>query len=750
MGVALNKHALWIALISSGVTGVMALAALAQGSGISAVTIDPSGRIQCEIASSDTYYYVLYRRADLEDALQEAPAVMKLGNPGRTLLTDPIGIGPRSGYYRVGKFPVGQPTDLDRDGRSDVEEASDLTGRLSPLNPANPIDFHDGVVRILSREMFRTLSYKGSEILRDTHLEELEFVKFYIIQAGSASPSLYFMNTETHRSHGPFAVATGLAPSDRGNLPNSMRGEIVYHPFLVGPDGRPGIYRFAFQPNDAFPFAVVERAYELLAANMPMLHNNLFYYPMPQAALPRYRMEKQLYDRSRMPVILDTDIHENVSFLPLNPAVGYGRLRVMEDPSERPGQREIVLYQTLPNEMSRVGGVVTTVPQTPLSHVNLRAVQDGVPNAFIAGALQNDEIASLIDRYVRFEVTADGYTLEEVSAEEVEAHFADLRPAEEQFPPRDLSVTTFRPLGEISFDDADAFGVKTTNLATLRTFGFEEGLIPDGFGLPFYFYDEFMKFNGFTVEAMLADEAFRTDTEKREATLVKLRKAIKKGGMPLWMLQTLTGLHEAFPEGTSIRCRSSTNNEDLPGFSGAGLYDSYTHHPHEGHLSKSIKQVFASLWNFRAFEEREFYRIDHLTAAMGVLLHPNFEEEQVNGVGVSFDPLYGTEGNYYLNAQVGEDLVTNPGEGSIPEQVLIGAKDSDKITVVALSNQVENGENLLGDRHLRSLRVILSTIHHRFRILYGMSVSDPFAMEIEFKVTPDGELAVKQARPWVF
>ena len=27
----------------------------------------------------------------------------------------------------------------------------------------------------------------------------------------------------------------------------------------------------------------------------------------------------------------------------------------------------------------------------------------------------------------------------------------------------------------------------------------------------------------------------------------------------------------AFPVGTAVRCRSSTNNEDLPGFSGAGL-----------------------------------------------------------------------------------------------------------------------------------------------------------------------------------
>ena len=85
----------------------------------------------------------------------------------------------------------------------------------------------------------------------------------------------------------------------------------------------------------------------------------------------------------------------------------------------------------------------------------------------------------------------------------------------------------------------------------------------------------------------------------------------------------LADVQTRFPKGASIRCRSSTNNEDLPGFSGAGLYDSFTHRPDEGHLGKSIRQVFASMWNFRAFEEREFYRVDHLQAAMGVVLHEN-------------------------------------------------------------------------------------------------------------------------------
>jgi hypothetical protein len=206
----------------------------------------------------------------------------------------------------------------------------------------------------------------------------------------------------------------------------------------------------------------------------------------------------------------------------------------------------------------------------------------------------------------------------------------------------------------------------------------------------------------------------------------------------------------SFAAGVSIRCRSSTNNEDLPGFSGAGLYESYTQHPDEGHIAKAIKQVYASLWTFRAFDEREFYRIDHLQTAMGVLVHPNYEDERANGVGVTIDPLYGTENTYYLNTQLGEDLVTNPDALSIPEEILLGAAPGSGYNLVRPSNQVAPGEQLLSAAHLEQMRTYLGTIDARFRALYGARPGEPFAMEIEYKVTADGVLAIKQARPWVF
>ena len=165
--------------------------------------------------------------------------------------------------------------------------------------------------------------------------------------------------------------------------------------------------------------------------------------------------------------------------------------------------------------------------------------------------------------------------------------------------------------------------------------------------------------------------------------------------------------------------------------------------------------MFASLWTFRAFTEREFHRIDHLAAAMGVLVHPNYSDELANGVAVSFDPTLGggnlnRDSRYYVNTQVGEDLVTNPEANSIPEELLLYRDIAATYTVLRTSNQVPPGRLLLSDAQLEQLRGHLTAIHDHFKSLYDPGSDEPFAMEIEFKITSDDFLAIKQARPWVF
>ena len=48
------------------------------------------------------------------------------------------------------------------------------------------------------------------------------------------------------------------------------------------------------------------------------------------------------------------------------------------------------------------------------------------------------------------------------------------------------------------------------------------------------------------------------------------------------------------------------------------------------------------------------------------------------------------------------------------------------------------------------LRRYLEVIHEKFKELYCVEAGERFAMEIEFKITSEDILAIKQARPWVF
>ena len=696
------------------------------------------------VESTTADYFVLYVSREVDGTDVDLPVLVKKGEAGTTTLEENIEALPAE-RYSVEKYLIADPADVDGDCIDDITELDDL-GSQNPVNRASEVALTDGAVAIPDRATFETLSYQGSEVSGDTRLTDLEFIKFILVNMDTDRPTVYFMNTETRRVHLHFWDVVQF------DVTEAMFGLIVYHPRVVAPDGSLGVYRFEFGTWDDYPFARVEYAYEVLAASMPLLYNNLAYYPMHARALPLYNTEKSQYDASRVNVLLEEDISPDLPFLSLNQGTGYGFLRVMGR-EERPNPREIVIYESLPNDLSRVAGIITTVPQTPLSHVNLRAVQDGIPNAYVRDAINDDTIDSLIDSHVQFTVTREGYTIRAATKAEVDAHYDASRQATTLTPERDLSVTEITALGEIGFDDWEAFGVKAANVAVLGTLGFTDGTVPDGFAVPFYFYDEFMKANDLysEVSTMLAAPDFQTDYDIQEDMLKNLRDSIKDAVSPLWIIDALTAMHATYPDGQSLRYRSSTNNEDLPGFSGAGLYDSKTQDPDEtleDGIDKSIKGVWASLWNFRAFVERDFHRIDHLATAMGVLVHPNYSDELANGVAVSYYPLGDRDDVYYANTQIGEDLVTNPEALSVPEEILLLSGDSYEVLVY--SNQVEAEQLIMSDAQIEQLRTHLTTIHDRFKVLYDPAADEPFAMEIEFKITVDDVLAIKQARPWVF
>ncbi len=711
-------------------------------------TAVPVADVPIVVASTTDDYFVLHVTLSRwsGSGTYEIPVSVTRGESGSTTLSD--NLPPLAAdKYRVEKYQVAQPADVDGDCVDDLTELDDL-GAYNPTNPAPKMDVEDGAVAIASHEDFEAL--RSTNSLVRLQGQDIDVVKFWIKDLYSDDPSVYFMNTDRHQWHYGFTEAM--------NIPfwNGHQSALAYEPNVVAPDGTLGVYRYYFWSGTELSFERVETLHAVLAAAMPVVreHNNLAYYQVlaVPARIAQYEAEKAKYEASRINVLLREDLMPDVDYTAFNQAEGYGLLRLMENGDE-PRPTDLAIYESLPNDLPRVAGTISTIPQTPLAHVNLRAIQNNVPNAFIRDILKDEDLKALIGKHVYYSVAADGYVLRAATKREVDDHHAAARPAATQTPQRDLTVKKITPLKDVVFDDWDAFGVKAANMAELSKLDLPEGTVPEGFAVPFYFYDEFMKANDLYayVTEMLADSDFQSDYGEQEKELKKLRKKIKKATTPDWIIKALEEMHGTYPDGTSLRYRSSTNNEDLPAFNGAGLYSSKTQdhdETAEDGIDKSIKAVWASLWNYRAFLEREYYRVDHMTTAMGVLVHPNYSDELANGVAVSYDPISRRDGMYYINTQVGEDLVTNPEANSYPEELLL---DSDgKATVLARSNLAKPGQLLMSDAQMLQLRNNLKTIHDRFKTLYNVQDGDDYAIEIEFKITSADKLAIKQARPWVF
>jgi len=714
----------------------------AQNVEIDNYSVNNLGQVQLSIQAEAGKYYVLH--AQHSPTFNWAVSIT-IGVNGTMIISESGAAYPLENYT-ITEHEMGNPDDYDGDGIDDITEFNNMPTD-GPLNFAEAIDFIDGATSIPDAETFMSLATVNN-VGWAPFLDDQLYVKFGILDRDTSEPKVYFINSNTYTIHASFW--NGIDATVNGD---DSSGEIVFNPNDILPSGIIGTYSFNFSFGDAYNFEDTQRTYELLAASMPFLQNNMNHFIGQSSENNHISNYAEDFIDSRIDVVLETDVFAEVNYVPFHEAEGYGFFRHMQDLNETPGSRDIVLYDALPNSLPRVGGIITSVMQTPLSHVNLRAIQDNVPNAYIADPLSNNAISSLLGNYIYYKVESEQFEIREATLAEVNEWYEDLRPTEPQIPIRDLSITDIVPLDDIEFEMSTAFGAKCSNVATMRDFGFPEGTIPDGFGIPFYYYDEFMQFNNFYQEAqvILENPVFHNDINFRVERLKLFREDIKAAPMPQWMLDDLQAMHDGFPEGTAVRVRSSTNNEDLPGFSGAGLYTSKTQYPDEGHISKSIKQVYASMWNFRAYEERDFYRVDHFMAAMGVLCHLSFQNEQSNGVGISIDPIYDTEDTFYLNTQVGESLITNPEANSVPEEILLyeDPNQGGGYLVLRLSNLVNPGELVMDQVYLDQMREYLSIIHDEFAILYDVVGAEGFAMDIEYKVTEEGQLIIKQARPWV-
>jgi len=323
--------------------------------------------------------------------------------------------------------------------------------------------------------------------------------------------------------------------------------------------------------------------------------------------------------------ITNDDIYKAASFQAFNKGRAVGRLRVV--PVGTPYESlqfertDIVLLQESYPDITPVAGIIATQFSTPLSHVNLRAGAWRIPNAGDKKA--REKFGKLDGKVVYYEVTDTSIVVRPATAAEVAELEHRITTAKTvQLPEADTHWARLAMLTHIRGKDVLRYGTKTSNLGEIVTARLDGVRVPSGFGVPFFYYVQHLQRNGLDkqVEALLADARFGSDAAWRKAALDKLRQAIVAAPIDPATLDAIYKRVRIKLGGRGVFVRSSSNSEDLPGFNGAGLYDSVGNVRGKQALGAALKKVWASLWNLRAVDERTAFGVDHRQAYMAVLI----------------------------------------------------------------------------------------------------------------------------------
>jgi hypothetical protein len=472
----------------------------------------------------------------------------------------------------------------------------------------------------------------------------------------------------------------------------------------------------------------------------------------------------------RAPIVGTNAPFRNLKYQPLTEGIAFGTLRFVpatELETVALGQDVIMVTDAVPNDLPFVSGLITEAFQTPLAHVNVLSQNRGTPNMALRDARNDERVSPLLDGLVRLEVSSAGFTLRKATVEEVDAFVQSRTPTGPRVAPRlDPSVRGVVDLATRGLADLPSIGAKAAQLAELghvQALGANcAGPIPvpeRSFAIPLVHYLEHFERSGAKaeLEAAVLQPKFRVDLRERETALAKVRQKILDAPVDTaLMLEIEAAILERFGR-SRLRFRSSSNTEDLSGFNGAGLYESIPVEigDSERPIDGALREVWASLWNTRAYDEREFGHIDQSQIAMGVLVHPSFKSERANVIAISRDVLDPTRADiHYLNAQEGEASVANPAPGVTTEQLIHHWRSVPNTPVIEYQakSSLTHGAEVLTIDDVLKISCRLRAVHEYFQALLDPQYQNRwFAMDVEIKIVGDARQVVfKQARPYTF
>lgn len=561
-------------------------------------------------------------------------------------------------------------------------------------------------------------------------------MKFFIDNRVPASPKLFFINAnfavngtvpEYAKFHYYFAQKQLSVPEDGFTFNNVtyftenkryMAGTV--QTYMVGDQQ---VYGIQFYPQDIINGAKAVAAVKLVAAKIKIPGAKFAF--VEQGSQQSVAAQESDLTAAGFKRLTIEGILGSINYIPMHEGTAYGYLRVFPATQDNLTAADIVVFNDLPLDLTVVAGVITRAYQDTNSHINLKSKERNTPNAVLRDAGPNNQaLAQWEGKPVKLTIKSDTYTIES-STDEVIAQKLKEKFNKPWLPIAWKKATTLRSYDTMCGGSAPAdclkqgeyFGSKSANLGFLAnknvlgrkavtgTMSAKVGydIVPFGFGIPLQFYKDLVdypanaKLKTKITELVTKEKANQLSPAQRIALLNEVQELFFKARFPPANLAKIKQQMQAsLPGIEKVKVRSSANAEDIEGFDGAGLHDSYSAKPAEVDnadesctrvfeteeggepepkmsprtLQCGIKGVYASLWNKRAIEERSFARIDHATVSMGISVLPAYDyQSKIAGNAVAVTRVINSPDvfGYTLSIQKKNNLVTNPDPGTFSE-----------------------------------------------------------------------------------
>lgn len=501
-------------------------------------------------------------------------------------------------------------------------------------------------------------------------------------------------------------------------------------------------------------------------------------------------------DSTDLPRVLAHELFATARFIALNPGTAQGRLRAFKSEAEYRLSLptiewyDIIVMHRVPDDVPRVAGIINAHHTTPLSHTNVLATGWGIPNAIQIGIFEQVDREGLDGQWVSYSVDMKATQLQLAKLDRpVEV---GQRPAwsvqQIKLEEPEVRNVPIVELDRLRMSDRYRYGTKAANLGELkhvlangsgRLLGFyrvprppranllpylakslgqpesadlsrasweflkSTVRVPRGIAIPFSVQQQFLESSP-SIQQLIGKLKMALELGAREIDPIclSLQKLIRATRMPESIRGAIDDQIAAHLSGvSSFVVRSSSNAEDLEGFSAAGIYESKNQVTTADNVFQSVKEVWASLLSPRSVRLRHQVGISLDDSYMGVVIQEEVPSA-IGGVLVTTNPMNRQADfrNVYMNASLKSVTEVVQG-GGLPYQFLF--------------NTVEGGGRTLsfGDAEKdlpADQKALLQKLALAGRLLQShfspdYTFSSP--VDIEWIASPEG-LHVLQLRPY--